>query len=266
MAWLSTGLGPATVTLSQGGATFVVDRLTKKQVFVMRRFFRQFVVFLSVLVLGVAFQPTPAPAASMGEAAWRSVGDSGGVVQGVEGALQPDPGDEECEEEPGACVFGTLIGYLLAPIFDTLFTDLQGATQPYRAPFGIRLEHRFRGVGSASRAHPYVGLGVRFFRDEPSLRYRARLQSYFEAAAGYQFALQPVVGTGSFVQRTGVLAAEAQWLHARGEGRVRLQVAPGLEIDRPSNRRLRVHLTLSVTAAGANAGTVSPGLSVGYRW
>jgi hypothetical protein len=42
--------------------------------------------------------------------------------------------------------------------------------------------------------------------------------------------------------------------------------APGLEIDRPSDRRLRVHLTLSVTAAGAEAITVSPGLSLGYRW
>ena len=74
------------------------------------------------------------------------------------------------------------------------------------------------------------------------------------------------MGTGSFVQRTAVLAAEAQWLYGGEEERVRVQVAPGLEIDRPSERRLLVHLTLSVTAAGAEAGTVSPGLSLGYRW
>ena len=229
----------------------------------MRYFVRQIVAVLPVLFLAGTLQLGVAQSDGLG-AGWTAGEPSAADVQDVRQPQRSAP-DDECQEEPGACILGTVLAHALAPIFSTLFTDLQGAIQPYRAPLGVRLEHRFRSVGSASRAHPYVGIGVRLFRESPSVRYRARLESYFEAAVGYQFALQPVVGAGSFVQRTAVLGTEAQWLSGRKD-RFRVQVAPGLEIDRPSDRRLLVHLTLSVTAAGAEAGTVSPGLSLGYRW
>lgn len=103
---------------------------------------RQIVALLSVLVVGGGLQPVSAQVGSKGEATWRSGSAPSAVVQNGAGRARPsDPHEETCEEDPGPCIFGTLLGYLVAPIFETLFTDLQGATQPYRAPLGVRLEH-----------------------------------------------------------------------------------------------------------------------------
>lgn len=159
-----------------------------------------------------------------------------------------------------------MLAYVVAPIFETLFTDLQGATQPLQAPFGLRLEHRVRSVGGSSRTHPYLGLGVRFVRRAPVYGAHGRVSPYFEAAAGYQLSLQRMLGTGSVLRRSAVLGTEVQGLYGRKDERFRLQVAPGLAIERSSERQLRVHLTVGMTVAGAEAGDVYPCLSLGYRW
>lgn len=229
-------------------------------------FSRRIGIVLLLLTFGGVLQLAPAQVGGDGPT-WQSGEATVAAVQNGSGAGFPvDSDDEECQDEPGACIFGTLLGYLVAPIFETLFTDLQGASQPFQAPFGLRLEHRVRSVGGASRTHPYVGLGVRFVRRAPAYDYRGNVSPYFEAAAGYQGSLQPVLGRGSFVRRNAVLAGEAQWLYGSAGERFRVQVAPGLAIKRPSNRRIRVHLTLGVTVAGAETGDVYPGLSLGYRW
>jgi len=178
------------------------------------------------------------------------------------------PDEDDCEDEPGACIAGTVLAYIFGPIFATLFTDVRGTTQPWQAPLGIRLEHRFRTLGaSSSRSHPYLGLGVRFVRRElPYNVPRSPVEPYVEGAVGYQVGLRPLLGTGSTIRRSAVVGTEAQWLVRGDQERLRLEVVPGFAFRRPSNRRLLVHLTLGVAMTGAEAGDVYPGLSLGYRW
>lgn len=223
-------------------------------------------VLLVSLVAGGGVQPARAQAPPVPVVRGDASGEETNRWEGVRAPEGPD--EDDCEDDPGACIAGTALAYMFGPLFAALFTDVRGTTQPWQAPLGIRLEHRFRAVGASSaRSHPYLGLGVRFVRRE--LHYagpHSPVEPYAEAAVGYQAALRPLLGTGSTIQRSAVLGTEVQWLSGSDGDRLRLEVAPGLELKRSSNRRLLVHLTLGVAVAGAEAGDVSPGLSLGYRW
>jgi hypothetical protein len=177
-----------------------------------------------------------------------------------------DEPDEECKEAPGGCILGTILASILGPIFETIFTDLRGTAQPRTAPFGLRLENRFRTASSNSRTYPYFGIGARSVKSTGRFRTVGSGRLHLEVATGYQFSLRPLLGTGSWLGRSAVLGAEAQWLHSDRSDHLRLEVAPGVEIEQSSDHRLLVHLTVGVAAAGPASGRIAPGVSLGYRW
>jgi hypothetical protein len=177
------------------------------------------------------------------------------------------PEDEECREDPWGCIAGTLLGYVVGPIVQTVFTDIQGSTQPNQAPFAIRLEHRMRGVGEdGGRSHPYLGIGVRSIKEPTQFRQIGSGRPHLEVAVGGQLSLQPLLGQESVLRRSAVIGAEVQWLHDHHPDHVRLQVNPGFSIERPSDRRLLIQFPVAVMVRGAGIGDVSPGISIGYRW
>jgi hypothetical protein len=110
-------------------------------------------------------------------------------------------------------------------------------------------------------------MGVRFVRrSDRSFHPDGPDEAHLETAIGYQLGLKSPLGHGSWFRRSAVVGAEVQWLHSRDRDRVRIAITPGLELKRPGNQRLLLQVSLGVGVFGAGAGTVYPGVAVGYRW
>lgn len=192
-------------------------------------------------------------------------------VSPAAGRPRPDPPERECEHDPAACVFGGLFTVLVAP-FTYPFSGLRTSYHPTNpSGMGVRLDRSVRTLSLPhDRTHPFVGLGWQAtiyprratFASTPP----PNIDSAFEAALGYQVALDPLLDLSASRSVSIIWTAEVQGLLGSNDASVRGRTGPGISLDMGEDRRLRLHLTVAVNLAGANRGWGHPGFGVGWSW
>lgn len=189
----------------------------------------------------------------------------------VAGSARPNPPEEECAADPAPCVFASFFALVVAP-FAYPFSGFRASYYSGNTPgIGGRLERAFRRLGAShDRTHPFVGVGwhatLRTREGTFTSPPQTDLDGAFEAALGYQLALNPLLNTSATRSPSVIWTTEVQWLLGSADGLLRVQTGPGVSLDLGEDRRLRFHGAVTLGLAGSHRGRLRPGFGVGWSW
>lgn len=192
-------------------------------------------------------------------------------VNPAAGHPRPDPPEEECEDDPAACVFGAMFAVIMAP-FTYPFSGLRTSYRPADpSGMGVRLDRAIRALGAPyDRTHPFVGVGWQASiyprRTYVDTVLPPNIDNAFEAALGYQLALDPLLNRSTSRSASVIWTTEVQWLLGSDDASVRGRTGPGISLDMGEEQRLRLHLNIAVNLAGSHHGGVRPGFGIGWSW